>query len=99
MASLPRLVAAVVVLASFFLPAAVQAQSVSDEYRLKAAFVYRFPQFIGWPATALSNASTLDICVLRPNPFGTDLQELAQGESIGGRPIRVREITTPEDVT
>jgi hypothetical protein len=64
----------------------------SNEYRLKAAFVYRFPQFVEWPAAALNEARTLDICVLFPNPFGTDLEQLVQGESLNGRPLRVRTI-------
>jgi YfiR/HmsC-like len=99
LAGLSRLVAAIGVLAPFLFPAAAQTQGVSDEYRLKAAFVYRFPQFIEWPAAALADTATLDICVLRPNPFGADLEELVRGESIAGRPIRVREITQAENIT
>jgi hypothetical protein len=71
-------------------PARPQAQSASDEYRLKAAFVYRFPQFVEWPAGALLNSRTLDLCVLQPNPFGSDLETLVAGESLAGRPFRVR---------
>ena len=66
------------------------AQSASDEYRLKAAFVYRFPQFVEWPAAAVQASRTLDLCVLQPNPFGTDLEKLVAGESLNGRPLRVR---------
>lgn len=71
-------------------PAHPGAQSASDEYRLKAAFVYRFPQFVEWPAAALQDARTLDLCVLQPNPFGSYLEQLVSGESLGGRPLRVR---------
>lgn len=66
------------------------AQSASDEYRLKAAFVYRFPQFVQWPEAALQDARTVDLCVVPPNPFGSDLEHLATGESLAGRPLRVR---------
>ncbi len=69
------------------------AQSRSDEYRLKAAFVYRFPQFVEWPPAAIQDARTLDVCVLQPNPFGSDLEQLVTGESLGGRALRVRVIT------
>jgi len=68
-------------------------QSSSDEYRLKAAFVYRFPQFVEWPAAALQNSRTLDICVLAPNPFGSDLEQLVSGETIAGRALRVRVVS------
>jgi hypothetical protein len=71
-------------------PVQPAAQSASDEYRLKAAFVYRFPQFVEWPPAVLRDSRTLDLCVLRPNPFGSDLEQLVTGESLGGRPLRVR---------
>lgn len=74
------------------------AQAPSDEYRLKAAFVYRFPQFVAWPAAALQNARTLDLCVLRPNPFGSDLEQLVNGETLDGRPLRVRVIGADDGV-
>jgi hypothetical protein len=71
-------------------PAHLVAQSTPDEYRLKAAFVYRFPQFVEWPAAAVRDSQTLDLCVLQPNPFGMDLEQLVSGESLNGRPLRVR---------
>jgi hypothetical protein len=66
------------------------AQTASDEYRLKAAFVYRFPQFVEWPASAVQESRTVDLCVLQPNPFGSELEKLVTGESLSGRPLRVR---------
>jgi hypothetical protein len=58
------------VAAVILLPPGVTAQSARDEYRLKAAFVYRFPQFVEWPDAAVATWPTLDLCVLQPNPFG-----------------------------
>jgi hypothetical protein len=75
------------------------AQSASDEYRLKAAFVYRFPQFVEWPAAATQGSRTLDLCVLQPNPFGSDLENLVAGESLDGRPLRVRVIAGVDALT
>lgn len=66
------------------------AQTVADEYRLKAAYIYRFPQFVEWPAPATEGRESLDLCVFPPNPFGRVLTELAQGEQLAGRPLRVR---------
>ncbi len=80
-------------LAVVCVPARPGAQSASDEYRLKAAFVYRFPQFVEWPAAAVQESRTLDICVLQPNPFGSDLEQLIAGEALSGRPLRVREVS------
>lgn len=87
------LVAAAVFLGIRAQPAA---QSASDEYRLKAAFVYRFPQFVEWPDAAVRDARTLDVCVLEPNPFGSDLEQLVTGETAAGRPLRVRPVSGPD---
>lgn len=78
--------------AVLMLPAArtLDGQGELDEYRLKAAFVYRFPQFVEWPAGALRDTSSFDLCVLAPNPFASDLEQLSRGESLNGRPLRVR---------
>jgi hypothetical protein len=46
-----------------------QGNTPSEEYRLKAAFVYRFPQFVEWPAPALNGHESVSICVVRPNPM------------------------------
>jgi hypothetical protein len=93
MKAIPRwvLVSAVAVLCVQAQPGA---QSASDEYRLKAAFVYRFPQFVEWPASAVEQSRTVDLCVLQPNPFGSELEHLVSGESLSGRPLRVRVVTT-----
>lgn len=66
----------------------------ATEDRLKAAFVYRFPQFVEWPATALDGRETVDICVVEPNPFGTALEALVAGESLNGRRLAVRHVSS-----
>ena len=76
----------------------VSAQNSGEEYRLKAAFVYRFPQFVEWPEAALSKRSSIELCVERPNPFGRALKELTSGESLHGRPIVVREIESEREL-
>lgn len=69
-------------------PALAQAGVEADE--VIAAFVYRFPQFVEWPESALAGRETIDICVAEPNPFGGSLEELTQGEVLNGRPLVVR---------
>ena len=68
------------------------AQRVSDEFRLKAAFLFRFPEFVEWPSHALERRPTIDLCVLTPSPFGPVLEQLVAGESIAGRQLTVREV-------
>ena len=87
------LLAVTVISCAFVIPAwGWQGPIVSDEYRLKAAFVYRFPQFVEWPTAAIDGRDSLDICITRPNPFGNSLQELVAGESMNGRRLVVRSI-------
>ena len=74
----------------------VRAQTIANEYRLKAAFVYQFPQFVEWPAAAWQSAPDVQICILQPNPFGRELDALVRGESLNGRPFSVREVTGPD---
>jgi hypothetical protein len=79
------------------LPVAVAAQARFEEYSLKAAFVYRFPQFVDWPEEALC-APAIDICVASPNPFSGSLRRLVDGESVAGHPLRVRDIHRTADL-
>jgi len=83
-----RFLLSIALLASGCIP--VAAQVAPDEHRLKAAFLYRFPQFVEWPAQATTGRTTLDVCVLAPNPFDGVLEELAEGEQLEGRALHVR---------
>jgi len=74
------------------LSARVQDDGVSNEYRLKAAFVDKFPEFVEWPPAALGYHQPLGICVLNPNPFGKVLDALTADPSLAGRRMVVRRI-------
>jgi len=65
---------------------------VTNEARVKAAFLVKFPQFVEWPAAALEGRRTVDLCVLGPVPFGSVLDELTAGEKLDGRPFAVRRV-------
>jgi hypothetical protein len=82
----------VVLVGSLCASARVVAQVVPNEYRLKAAVMYQFPQFVEWPSTALRQTRAVQLCVVEPNPFGSELEQLIQGESLNGRPLAVKEI-------
>lgn len=86
---LPRLVVAASLwtLASI---SAASAQDTSEHWRLKAAFIFRFPQFVEWPASAVDGRPTVELCALEPGPLPRALEELASGEAIGGRALAVR---------
>ncbi len=61
----------------------------AQEYRLKAAFIYNFSQFIEWPANSFPQPdSPFTICVVGDDPFGDALLAL-QKRSYQGHPIVV----------
>lgn len=72
---------------------------VVPESRLKAAFVSKFPQFVEWPASVVEGRQTLDICVAAPDPFGSDLQDLVNGEQLNGRSLALRQVKTVSEVS
>jgi YfiR/HmsC-like len=65
--------------------------SPPSEYQIKAAFLLNFTKFIEWPASEAAG-STFSICVLGEDPFGPVLDQLVEGETVGGRKIAVRRI-------
>ena len=72
---------------------------ISAEYRVKAGYLFNFPQFVEWPARAFREANApIVIGVLGDDPFGSYLDELVQGEKIGGHPLVVRRFRRVDDI-
>lgn len=76
----------------------VRAQNAGDEQRLKAAFVFRFPQFVVWPPVATNGRNSLEICVSAPGAAAAALREITSGEMLNGRPFVVRDLTANREV-
>ncbi len=70
----------------------------SDEYKLKAVFLYNFAQFVEWPAPAFREPTApLIIGVLGDDPFGSYLDDLVRGEKIGDHPLLVHRYNHGEE--
>jgi hypothetical protein len=83
--------------ACLLLPFPVCAQS-SDEYRVKAAFVYNFTKFVSWPPQSFNTSQDpIRICTIGKNPFGDALTEAINGKPVNGRSIEIRAVDRPED--
>jgi hypothetical protein len=71
----------------------------SQEYQLKAAFLFNFTQFVEWPSSAFSSAkSPIVIGILGEDPFGTYIEEIVQGEEVNGRPLVIQRYHTIEEI-
>jgi YfiR/HmsC-like len=65
--------------------------AVSEEYRIKAAFLFNFAQFVKWPPGAFQKAdSPFCIGILGKDPFDSFLDEAVKGEAVDGHPLVVR---------
>jgi hypothetical protein len=61
-----------------------------SEYQLKAVFLFNFAHFVEWPPAALPEANApFVIGVVGKDPFGSSLDEVVRGESVGGRPLAI----------
>jgi len=72
------------------------AQSQVDEYRLKAAFLFHFAQFVEWPAGGVPSDEMV-FCIAGEDPFQGDLEKTVQGKLIGGKSVRVRHLKQVQD--
>jgi hypothetical protein len=79
-------------------PGTAWAQSTVDEYRMKAAFLFHFAQFVEWPAdTPADGGNSLFLCTLGEDPFRGELENTVEGKQIGSRTLRIRHLKSPQD--
>jgi len=79
-------------------PAAAAAQpSAPSQLDVQAVYLFDFAKFVRWPEGA--EHSTLTICVAGQKGYVDALTRLVKGEHIDSRPLAVRAVQTPADVT
>jgi hypothetical protein len=77
-------------------PGAIKGQIISDEYTVKAAFLYNFVKFVDWPAGAFkASADPIRICTLGESPMGGALDETLRGRTFAGRTLVSIKISEP----
>lgn len=75
---------------------AVKSQIISDEYSVKAAFLYNFVKFVDWPAEAFKAGNDpIRICILGESPMDGALDETLRGRTFAGRPLVSIRISEP----
>jgi hypothetical protein len=67
------------------------------EYQVKAAFLLNFTKFVEWPPENSGDApSPITICIAGDATIGPVLDQMVEGESVGGRKIVVQK--PPQDL-
>ena len=74
-------------------PATAQSDREGLEYRIKAAYLYKFGSYVEWPEPAFEGPkSPLVIGVVGADALAEDLQRVAAGRTTGGRSVKVRKL-------
>jgi len=78
---------------------ALQAQNPRPtDYEVKAAYLYNFGRFVEWPGkVAAAQSGSFTVCVLGQDPFGPRLDATLAGETIGGKTIVAKRISSAEE--
>jgi len=63
--------------------------NVTDEYSLKAAFLYQFTKYVAWPSDP---DGPISICVLGDDPFGSTLDDTLADKTASGQSLVARRI-------
>jgi len=70
------------------------------EYRAKANYLANFPSFVEWPTDALPQGKApFLVCVFGDFPFGTFLAEMTRGTTVHNRPVEIRWIRKPQELS
>ena len=73
-------------------------QTTSDEYRVKAAFLFHFAQLVEWPAGAFTqDENDLSVCTIGGDPFEGQLESVLLGKVVGSRTLKVKHLKAGDD--
>lgn len=74
-------------------------QSSTREYQVKAAFVYKFTQFVEWPASSFEGVwAPFVIGIMGEDPFGAFIDTIVAGEKVKGRRILIHRYSSFKDI-
>jgi hypothetical protein len=74
-------------------PSLSQEPAVPLEYQVKAAFLLNFTRFVEWPPEVFAAPdSPVTICIQGRDPFGSTLDQIVEGETVGERKVAVERV-------
>jgi hypothetical protein len=69
------------------------------EHRVKAAFLFRFTEFVVWPDAAYARPDSPFVMVVAgPEGIAENLRTITAGRSVAGRPVQVRRVGATENI-
>ena len=72
--------------------------TATEEYSIKAAFIYNFAKFVDWPSDTFSSpVSPINVCVYGKNLFGSTF-DLIHKKKAQGREIQVMNVAAETDL-
>jgi len=77
---------------------ALKAQTTSIEGQVKAAFLFKFAQFIQWPSHAFADREMPFTMCAMGDPFEGALEKTVEQEMLNGRRIAVRRLSAPDNI-
>jgi hypothetical protein len=69
----------------------------TDEYAVKAAFVYNFTKYIDWEDEKLYNASHFKIAVYKDSPIEEPLKDLLENKKIKNKKVEIVRFSDKEN--
>lgn len=80
--------------------AQVAGDAGSLEYRVKAAFLYRFAGYVSWPATAFARPDApLTIAVIGAEAVAAELEKAVVGRTVSNRLVEVKRLHPGDPLT
>ncbi|HUK47334.1 MAG TPA: YfiR family protein [Terriglobales bacterium] len=64
------------------------------ESQVESAYLYNFGKFVTWPADHAAGVGLFEICVIGKDPFGDMLDATVNGETMNGKKIAIRRISS-----
>lgn len=97
--SLRPLLTALAAACAFLAIPALHAQNARPtDYQVKATYLYNFGRFVEWPGkAAAAQGGSFTVCVLGQDPFGPSLDATLAGETIGGKTIVAKRVSSAEE--
>ncbi len=70
-----------------------------NEYRVKAALILKFIQFVEWPKDGGgANQNSIVVATVGKDPFDGALEQIVAGRQVGGKPVAVRHFGEANDL-